>query len=209
MCLLIFQLTVQAVGTRGQRPRNQEASAGHSLAVHPQCHDKQRTVGKQGWDEPGLRQAPCSWVSRMVSPPLALRKHSSISLLISSLPLCPSWLSSPRVHAVRAHAPHSKPPGFGSRTLSSRAVIVNLSGLSMVTNSCGKVCNRFTATALRGTQNSLFLSYSSNHRKISGDIYSGTDLENASRRCWQLLHPLTLGPCTGLGKIQSGNFPAL
>lgn len=36
VCLLIFLLTMQAVGTRGQRPRTQAASAGHSLAVpHP------------------------------------------------------------------------------------------------------------------------------------------------------------------------------
>lgn len=36
VCSLIFQLTMQVVRTRGQRPRTQEAPAGRSVAVpHP------------------------------------------------------------------------------------------------------------------------------------------------------------------------------
>ena len=50
LCLRLWtsQHIMQAAGTRGQRPRSQEASAGCFPAVHPQCDDKWSGWGQQG-----------------------------------------------------------------------------------------------------------------------------------------------------------------
>lgn len=63
VCLLLFQLTKQVVGTRGPRPGTQEAS-GHPSSTQPS--------ELRGWGlQPGslsLRQAPHRWLSRSLHP---------------------------------------------------------------------------------------------------------------------------------------------
>lgn len=98
---------MQAAGTRGQRPRRQEASAGCFPAVHPQCDNKWSGWGPQGWVRPrsgtGTPQLG-RWVD---SPPPPFRKGLADTLHPGPLPPQAEELS---------RSPCPSAPSSGSRT---------------------------------------------------------------------------------------------
>lgn len=100
-------------GDRSQRPRNQEASAGCSQQCNPRDMRNGQGGDRRRW---GLRQAPCSWVGRMVLRPPS-RKWLHFLPFPDTLPFShPAPLHPEQRSCPRVNTPHSpSPPCFGSR----------------------------------------------------------------------------------------------
>ena len=109
--LLTAQHIMQAAGTRGQRPRSQEAAAGCFPAVHPQRDEKWSGWGPQGRVRP-RPEAGTPQLGRWAdSPPPPFRKGlADTRLLVPPGPL-------PRQAEELSRSPCPSAPSSGSSTL--------------------------------------------------------------------------------------------
>ncbi|KAI2566468.1 G protein-coupled receptor 182 [Homo sapiens] len=138
--------------------------------------------GWQGWGRSqGLRPAPCSWVSRMVSPPAAIQE-TQLHFLADTLPSPLSILL---------------PPHKQEELSQSQLLIADLLPASDLGNF---QTSRETQSYQKAQPTPI--SFSPDHRKVSRDVIPGAALGTASSRCWQMLCPSPSVPGTRWGRPQ-------
>lgn len=110
---------MQAAGTRGQRPRSQEASAGCFPAVHPQCDDKWSGWGQQGRVRPRSETGTLQQGRSEDSPPPPFRKGLADTLLLvhPDPPPLTSRGAVPKSMLLIAPLPPALPPDFCPQSL--------------------------------------------------------------------------------------------